>query len=53
MIKEERLVFGEVTVWIVVIKVHMITCKIMIGYRDRAVKIFKYESTVNSNKGQT
>jgi len=39
-------------VWIIVTKFHMITCIFLNGYRDRAVKIFKYESTVNNNKGQ-
>lgn len=33
-------------------KIRMITSIIMNGYRDRTVKIFKYESTVNSNKGR-
>jgi len=36
-IQNERLMFWEVIVSVIVIKVHMNKCRILNGYRDRAV----------------
>jgi hypothetical protein len=53
VIQNEWSTFCEVIVSIIVRKigVHMNMCSLLNGYQDRAVRVYKYKSVVNGNKG--